>query len=66
VDVETKNQWARDDPAFVAVTILLLIISSVAYGVALQLPFLGVLELICWVVFVKFLGVGLLVSLVNW
>eukprot|EP00639_Heterosigma_akashiwo_P026820 CAMPEP_0194695722 /NCGR_PEP_ID=MMETSP0295-20121207/22168_1 /TAXON_ID=39354 /ORGANISM="Heterosigma akashiwo, Strain CCMP2393" /LENGTH=182 /DNA_ID=CAMNT_0039587593 /DNA_START=32 /DNA_END=581 /DNA_ORIENTATION=- len=31
---QTKNQWARDDPAFAVIQILLLIASACAYGVA--------------------------------
>ncbi|KAJ9537993.1 hypothetical protein OSB04_030726 [Centaurea solstitialis] len=28
---QTKNQWARDDPAFIVVSILLLVVSTLAY-----------------------------------
>ncbi|GJV08009.1 protein unc-50 [Tanacetum coccineum] len=31
---QTKNQWARDDPAFIVICILLLAVSAVAYSVA--------------------------------
>lgn len=31
---ETKNQWARDDPAFVVICSLLLAVSTVAYCAA--------------------------------
>ena len=31
---ETKNQWARDDPAFVVICILLLAFSTLAYCAA--------------------------------
>lgn len=31
---QTKNQWARDDPGFVFVLLLLTFVSSLAYGVA--------------------------------
>nr|GEW81653.1 protein unc-50 homolog [Tanacetum cinerariifolium] len=30
---QTKNQWARDDPAFIVICILLLAVSAVAYSV---------------------------------
>jgi len=35
---QTKNQWARDDPAFIVVLVFFLTISSVAYGLALEVP----------------------------
>lgn len=31
---ETKNQWARDDPAFVVITSLLVAVAAAAYCVA--------------------------------
>lgn len=34
LSAETKNQWARDDPAFVVICILLLAVSAVAYSAA--------------------------------
>ncbi|GKD51854.1 protein unc-50 [Tanacetum coccineum] len=34
ISVKTKNQWARDDPAFIVICILLLAVSAVAYSVA--------------------------------
>lgn len=33
---QTKNHWARDDPAFVAIQISLLLIASFAYSIALR------------------------------
>jgi len=33
---QTKNHWARDDPAFVAIQISLLIIASLAYSIAFR------------------------------
>lgn len=34
LSAETKNQWARDDPAFIVICILLLAVSAVAYSAA--------------------------------
>lgn len=31
---ETKNQWARDDPAFVVICSLLLVVAAMAYCAA--------------------------------
>ncbi|KAJ9561273.1 hypothetical protein OSB04_006433 [Centaurea solstitialis] len=36
---QTKNQWARDDPAFIVICILLLAVSAVAYSAADMHPF---------------------------
>ena len=35
---QTKNQWARDDPAFVCLIAAFLAVSSVAFGVAYEYP----------------------------
>jgi hypothetical protein len=35
---QTKNQWARDDPAFVALLLAFLAVSAVGYGVAYEYP----------------------------
>lgn len=32
--LETKNQWARDDPAFIVICSLLLVVATLAYCVA--------------------------------
>jgi hypothetical protein len=40
---ETKNQWARDDPAFVAMLIYFLAVSSLSYAVAFQAD--GIIEI---------------------
>ena len=55
----TKNQWARDDPAFVVVQAAFLIVATLAWAVALQVPIgifslLGVLTesvLLFWLLF---------------
>ena len=41
----TKNQWARDDPAFVVVQAALLLAATLAWAVVLRVPF-GVLSLL--------------------
>lgn len=38
---QTKNHWARDDPAFVALQLVFLIISSIAYAVSFRVPLTG-------------------------
>jgi hypothetical protein len=48
---ETKNQWARDDPAFVAILLVFLTVASLAYGVAFHYDsFTNILHIIFWTV----------------
>eukprot|EP01097_Dermamoeba_algensis_P009203 TRINITY_DN63_c0_g1_i1.p1 TRINITY_DN63_c0_g1~~TRINITY_DN63_c0_g1_i1.p1 ORF type:complete len:250 (+),score=42.07 TRINITY_DN63_c0_g1_i1:120-869(+) len=64
---QTKNQWARDDPAFVAILIYLLIVSSLAFCLCFEYTsFLSIVKTIGWTVFVDFLAVGLLISSICW
>ncbi|KAI9096608.1 UNC-50 [Phlyctochytrium arcticum] len=63
---QTKNQWARDDPAFVVILFLCLTISAIAYGVVYSSSVLGVLKLILWMGFVDFLLVGIFIATVLW
>lgn len=64
---ETKNQWARDDPAFVAVLVVLLLASSVAHSLALGPLSVGVtFALLAWHVLVDFLLVAACVATLAW
>jgi len=64
---QTKNQWARDDPGFVAILILFLSVASLAYAVAFRVNgFFSVVKLIFWSVFVDFLSLGVLVATLGW
>eukprot|EP00164_Ancoracysta_twista_P008744 GFYU01012724.1.p1 GENE.GFYU01012724.1~~GFYU01012724.1.p1 ORF type:complete len:254 (-),score=35.01 GFYU01012724.1:289-1050(-) len=64
---QTKNQWARDDPAFVVVLIGFITVASLSYLVAFQSG--GITSLIpvilCHVV-VLFLGTGVLFATIFW
>ena len=59
---QTKNQWARDDPAFLVLLAAFLCISSIGFALSLGLTFLGFLEFILWVVFVDAIGVGFIIA----
>eukprot|EP00494_Astrolonche_serrata_P034203 UN34472 len=63
---QRKNQWARDDPAFVVILVFLLIISSTAYSIAfganLKHWIWGVLKS----VIIDFLAVGFVISSATW
>jgi hypothetical protein len=61
--IEIKNQWSRDDPAFVVVQIAFLIAASLAYGIAfgIQSP-AHFIRIVIGSVFVEFLGCGALIA----
>jgi hypothetical protein len=47
---QTKNHWARDDPAFVALQGLFLLIAAVAYSVAFRITLSGAVSFILYTV----------------
>jgi UNC-50 family len=59
---QTKNHWARDDPAFVALQIVFLIIASIAYSVAFRIKVMGVISFVLASVFWNWLAMGLLIA----
>ncbi|MFH4979108.1 hypothetical protein AB6A40_005817 [Gnathostoma spinigerum] len=62
----TKDQWARDDPAFLVLLAFSLLITSVLFAFVMRLTFVGFLSFLAWVVFVDCIGVGLLVATILW
>ncbi|XP_041358018.1 protein unc-50 homolog [Gigantopelta aegis] len=62
----TKDQWARDDPAFLVLLSFWLLVSSVGFAVVLKLSFLGFIKFILWVVFVDCIGVGICIATLFW
>ncbi|XP_060080024.1 protein unc-50 homolog [Ylistrum balloti] len=62
----TKDQWARDDPAFLVLLSFWLVASSIGFALVLGLTFVGFLKFILWVVFVDCVGVGLLIATLFW
>jgi len=63
---QTKNHWARDDPAFVVVLATCILVSAFAYGLAYEFGFLGTLKLMFFMVIVDFLLVGFVVATMTW
>jgi len=64
---QTKNQWARDDPAFVAILVFFLSVASLAFAVAFKVHgILNILKLMFWSVFIDFISIGLLIATVGW
>ncbi|CAF1370699.1 unnamed protein product [Adineta ricciae] len=63
---QTKNQWARDDPAFLVLLMVFLVVSSIIIGLVLGMGFFGIIKLVLWVVLVDCVLVGLLISTIYW
>lgn len=63
---QTKDQWARDDPAFLVLVAFWLIVSSIGFAIVLKLHFVAFLKFLLWVVFVDYIGVGLLLASAFW
>jgi len=63
---QTKNQWARDDPAFVAVQCVFLLVASVAYGVAFRVSGFGAWVWLLSEAFGQYLLVGAVVATASW
>merc|ERR1711981_1335879 len=52
---QTKDQYARDDPAFLCLMALFLTFTSVCFGIVMGVKFIDIVELILWVIFVDFI-----------
>ncbi|KAL7369563.1 hypothetical protein ABVT39_002087 [Epinephelus coioides] len=63
---QTKDQWARDDPAFLVLLSIWLCVSTIGFGLVLDMGVVETLKLLLWVVFVDCIGVGLLISTLMW
>ncbi|CAG8689907.1 3344_t:CDS:2 [Funneliformis caledonium] len=61
---QTKNQWARDDPAFVV--ILSFFLGAIAWGLVYGHGLIGILKMILFMVFVDFVVVGMIISTICW
>ncbi|XP_022815849.1 protein unc-50 homolog [Spodoptera litura] len=62
----TKSQFARDDPAFLVLLSVWLFLSSICLGLAMGLTAGKVALFVLFVVFVDFIGAGILVSTFFW
>lgn len=58
---QTKNHWARDDPAFAALQVVFLGVASIAYSVAFRTSFVGFVSFLLYTV-LNFLGMGWILS----
>ncbi|XP_069613598.1 protein unc-50 homolog [Ranitomeya imitator] len=63
---QTKDQWARDDPAFLVLLSIWLCVSTLMFGLVLEMEFVEILKLLLWIVFIDCVGVGLLIATLMW
>lgn len=63
---QRKNQWARDDPAFVVILVFFMVVSSTAYSVAFGSSFSQWFWGVMKSVLIDFLAVGFIISTTNW
>ncbi|XP_064637541.1 protein unc-50 homolog A-like [Lineus longissimus] len=62
----TKDQFARDDPAFLVLLSFWLLASSIGFAVVLSLHVLAFFKFIFWVIFVDCIGVGIVIATILW
>ncbi|KAG0097829.1 Protein unc-50 [Podila epicladia] len=63
---QTKNQWARDDPAFMVILSGVLCCSAVAWGLVYGHGMMGILRMMLYMVFVDFVVIGVVVATICW
>ncbi|OBZ85611.1 Protein unc-50 [Choanephora cucurbitarum] len=63
---QTKNQWARDDPAFLVLLVCFLTLSALAWGWTYQLTIGGILQLMVTMVAVDLFLVGFVIATITW
>lgn len=62
----TKNQYARDDPAFLVLLSFFLCLSSVGCAIVFGLSFGSFIQLLLWIVFVDCIGTGIVIATLLW
>ena len=62
---QTKNHWARDDPAFVALQAIFLVIACIAYAVAFKATFTGAISFLLYSICWNWLGAGILLASIG-
>lgn len=63
---QTKNQFARDDPAFLVLLSLCFCITSIAFGVVMGLGAFKIFKFLLWVVFIDCIAVGVVIASTMW
>ncbi|XP_071846933.1 protein unc-50 homolog B-like isoform X2 [Apostichopus japonicus] len=63
---QTKNQWARDDPAFLVLLSICLCVSSAGFAVVRHLGFYGFFMFLLRTIFLDCIGSGILIATALW
>ncbi|XP_065839967.1 protein unc-50 homolog [Oscarella lobularis] len=63
---QTKDFWARDDPAFLVLLAAWLLGSSIFYAIVLPLNVARFFQFFLWTVFGECIGIGLIVAALLW
>ncbi|RWS23697.1 hypothetical protein B4U80_01749 [Leptotrombidium deliense] len=63
---QTKNQYSRDDPAFLVLLGIWFIISSTGLSVVLRLPFVAFIKFLTWVVVIDCVAIGAIIATLFW
>ncbi|KAK7685078.1 hypothetical protein QCA50_011915 [Cerrena zonata] len=63
---QTKNTWARDDPAILILLSACLVVSALAWSFVYQLSPLGAIQLALLMIFRDYLLVGIVVATIVW
>lgn len=63
---QIKDQFARDDPAFLVLLSICFIVSASGLALVLHLPFTAFLKFILWIVFIDCVLIGVIVATVFW
>lgn len=63
---QTKNQYARDDPAFLVILAACIIISAAGLSIVLHLDFFSFIKFTFWLVFVDCIFIGAVVATIAW
>lgn len=63
---ETKNQWARDDPAFICVFLWLVVMATCAWSLAIHASFTQLVFLVLWVGLFDFFIASIVISTALW
>jgi hypothetical protein len=62
---QTKNHWARDDPAFCVLQLFFLVIASIAYAVSFRAPISEGIAFLIYSVLFNWLGCGIILASVG-
>ncbi|CAK8673363.1 unnamed protein product [Clavelina lepadiformis] len=63
---QTKNQFARDDPAFLVLLSLCFCVTSIGFGIVMGLSAGKIVKLLLWIVFIDCVAVGIVIATIMW